>query len=60
MSSVDDEMQMCPVCGHDLKIVENDDGRYIVTCFYCGFEHGPFESYEEAFEVWKKKKQTSK
>jgi len=29
MPSVDDEMHVYPVCGHDFKIIENDDGRHL-------------------------------
>ncbi|WP_455757505.1 hypothetical protein [Sulfurimonas sp.] len=56
MSNQDDVMQMCPVCGHDLKIIEDENGQYMVVCYYCDFEHGPFQSYEKAFEAWKKDK----
>ena len=56
MSDKDDVIELCPVCGHDMKIIEDENGQYMVMCYYCGFENGPYDSYEKAFEVWKRKK----
>lgn len=46
----------CPKCGKNdkrtLPVKHHFETRYKIKCMACGFQIDPFESKEEAQEVW--------
>lgn len=51
------DLEYCPVCGHSLKIVEDEENtaKVKVYCYVCEFEGGSFDNEDDALKAWGKK-----